>query len=121
MLQLWLEFRHRVVTGEEPPVALFGDMRTLQKPQRTIVGDAYRRFFARLCALFESPEVRLDDADTRAARAHILSEQILWGVIWLRRYDPDDFGRVHTRMCDILLHGFAGPGRTWRNLPDLAR
>lgn len=116
MLQLWLQLRHRVVTGEEAPVALFGDMRTLQKPQRSIVGEAYRRFFAKLCALFESPEFSWLTPTLRAARAHILSEQILWGVIWLRRYDPDDFGRVHTRMCDILLHGFAGPGRTWRNL-----
>jgi AcrR family transcriptional regulator len=116
MLQLWLEFRHRVVTGEEAPVALFGDMRTLQKPQRTIVGDAYRRFFARMCALFESPKFSWMTPTLRAARAHILSEQILWGVIWLRRYDPDDFGRVHTRMCDTLLNGFAGPGRTWQNL-----
>lgn len=116
MLQLWLEFRHRVVTGEEPPVALFGDMRTLQKPQRTIVGEAYRRFFARMCALFESPEFSWMTPTLRATRAHILSEQILWGVIWLRRFDPDDFRRIHTRMCDILLNGFAGPGRTWRNV-----
>jgi AcrR family transcriptional regulator len=116
LLKLWLELRHRIVSGDEPPVALFGDMRTLQKPQRTIVGDAYRRFFARLCALFESPEFSWMTPTLRAARAHILSEQILWGVIWLRRYDPDDFGRVHTRMWDILLHGFAGPGRTWRNM-----
>lgn len=116
MLQLWLEFRHRVVTGEEPPVALFGDMRTLQKPQRTVVGDAYRRFFARLCTLFESPEFSWMTPTHRAARAHILSEQILWGVIWLRRYDPEDFGRVHTRMCDTLLNGFAGPGRAWRDV-----
>ncbi|MFC4310646.1 TetR/AcrR family transcriptional regulator [Steroidobacter flavus] len=117
LLYLWLQLRYRVVTGDEPPVALFGDMRTLQKPQRTIVGDAYRRFFAKLCALFESPEFGWMTPTLRAARAHILSEQILWGVIWLRRYDPDDFVRVHTRMCDILLHGFAGAGRTWRNVP----
>lgn len=115
LLQLWLELRHRVLTGEELPVALFGDMRTLQKPQRTIVGEAYRRFFARMCSLFESPEFSWMTPTHRAARAHILSEQILWGVIWLRRYDPDDFGRVHTRMCDILLNGFAGPGRTWQH------
>jgi Transcriptional regulator len=115
LLKLWVELRHKVISGEEPPIALFGDMRTLQKPQRTIVGDAYRRFFARLCALFESPELGWLTPMHRAARAHILSEQILWGVIWLRRYDPDDFGRVYTRMCDILLHGFAGPGRTWQN------
>lgn len=117
MLKLWLELRYRVVSGDEAPVALFGDMRTLQKPQRSIVGEAYRRFFGRLCALFESPEFSWMTPTVRAARAHILSEQILWGVIWLRRYDPDDFGRVHTRMCDILLHGFAGPGRTWQNVP----
>lgn len=117
LLQLWLQLRQRILAAEEPPVAMFGDMRTLQKPQRTIVGEAYRRFFTKLCAMFESPELSWMTPTQRAARAHILSEQILWAVIWLRRYDPEDFDRVQTRMCDILLHGFAGPGRTWREIP----
>lgn len=116
LLQLWLELRQRIGAGDEPAVALFGDMRTLQKPQRIIVGDAYRRFFAKLCALFEAPEYAWMTPTQRAARAHILSEQVFWAVIWLRRYDTDDFDRIHTRMCDTLLHGFAGPGRTWRNV-----
>ena len=116
LLRLWLDLRQRISAGEEPAVALFGDMRTLQKPQRTIVGDAYKRFFARLCSLFESPAYPWMDATERAARAHILSEQVFWAVIWLRRYDPDDYERVHKRMCDILLHGLAGPGRQWRPL-----
>jgi AcrR family transcriptional regulator len=116
LLRLWLELRQRIVAGEEPAVALFGDMRTLHKPQRTIVGEAYRRFFARLCSLFESPQYAWMTATQRAARAHILSEQVFWAVIWLRRYDPDDFERVRQRMCDILLHGLAGPGREWRRM-----
>jgi AcrR family transcriptional regulator len=114
LLKLWLELRQRIVAREEPPIALFGDMRTLQKPQRTIVGEAYRQFFAKLCALFESPEYSWMTPAQRAARAHILSEQVLWAVIWLRRYDTDDFERVRRRMYDILLHGFAGPGRKWQ-------
>ncbi|MBL8270608.1 TetR/AcrR family transcriptional regulator [Steroidobacter sp.] len=114
LLQLWLELRRRVLAGEEPPIALFGDMRTLQKPQRTVVSDAYRRFFAKLCALFEAPDCDWMTPTQRAARAHILSEQVFWAVIWLRRYDTDDFERAHARMCDILLHGFAGPGRAWQ-------
>ncbi len=116
LLKLWLKLRHRIAAGEEPPITLFGDIRTLQKPQRTIVGEAYRRFFDKLCALFESPEYAWMDATQRAARAHILSEQVFWAVIWLRRYDPDDFDRVRERMCDILLHGLAGPGREWRRI-----
>jgi AcrR family transcriptional regulator len=116
LLQLWLQLRRRVAAGDEPPVALFGDMRTLQKPQRTIVGDAYRRFFAKLCALFETPECAWMTPTHRAARAHILSEQVFWAVIWLRRFDADDFDRIHTRMCDTLLHGFVGPGQTWRDV-----
>jgi AcrR family transcriptional regulator len=114
LLKLWLELRQRIVAREEPPIALFGDMRTLQKPQRTIVGEAYRQFFAKMCALFESPEYSWMTPAQRAARAHILSEQVLWAVIWLRRYDTDDFERVRKRMYDILLHGFAGPGRVWQ-------
>jgi AcrR family transcriptional regulator len=109
LLKLWLELRQRIVARDEPPIALFGDMRTLQ-----IVGDAYRQFFAKLCALFESPEYSWMTPTQRAARAHILSEQVLWAVIWLRRYDTDDFERVRKRMYDILLHGFAGPGRSWQ-------
>lgn len=116
LLRLWLQLRQRVVAGEEPPVALFGDMRALQKPQRTIVGDAYRRFFAKLCALFDAPDCAWMTPTQRAARAHILSEQVFWGVIWLRRYDVDDFDRIHTRMCDTLLNGFAGAERAWRNV-----
>ena len=116
LLKSWLDLSQRVSAGEEPPVAFFGDMRTLQKPQRTIVGDAYRRFFANLCALFESPEYSWMDATQRAARAHILSEQVLWGAIWLRRFDLDDYDRVRQRMHDILVHGLAGSGRQWRRI-----
>lgn len=114
LLQLWLQTRQRVLAGEEPPIALFGDMRTLQKPQRSVVSDAYRRFFAKLCAVFDTPDCEWMTPTQRAARAHILSEQVFWAVIWLRRYDSDDFERVHTRMCDILLHGFATSGRVWQ-------
>lgn len=129
LLQQWLQLRQRVIAGEEPPVALFGDMRALQKPQRTVVGDAYRRFFAKLCALFEAPDCDWMTPTQRAARAHILSEQLFWAVIWLRRFDTDDFERIHTRMRDTLLNGFAGPGRAWRDvhvsldamLPDAAQ
>jgi AcrR family transcriptional regulator len=116
LLQLWLELRQRIAAGEEPVVALFGDMRTLRKPQRTVVGDAYRRFFGRLCAMFEAREYAWMTPTQRAARAHILSEQIFWAVIWLRRYDPDDFERVRLRMCDILVHGLAAPGHQWRSV-----
>src|SRR6185436_10954477 len=107
LLQLWLELRQRIVAREEPSIALFGDMRTLQKPQRNIVGVAYRGFFLKLCALFESPEYTWMDEIQRAARAHILSEQVLWAVIWLRRYDVDDFERARHRMFDILMNGLA--------------
>ena len=114
LLQLWLELHQRILTADEPPIALFSDIRTLHKPQRTIVTDAYHRFFAKLCALFDSPEYSWMTPAQHAARAHILSEQLLWAVMWLSRYDSDDLERVRERMYDILLHGFAGPGRSWR-------
>lgn len=116
LLKSWLELCQRIAAGEEPAVAFFGDMRTLHKPQRTIVGDAYRRLFANLCALFESPDYEWMDAAQRAARAHILSEQVLWAVIWLRRYDSEDYDRVRRCMYDILVHGLAGPGQQWRRI-----
>jgi AcrR family transcriptional regulator len=116
-LDLWLELHRRIASGDSPAIPLFNDIRTLQKPQRTEVVDAYMRFFAKVRDLFiESGPTRLSEREI-TARAHILTEQIFWGVVWLPRYDVEDYGRVRDRMYDIFCHGLATSGRAWQPAP----
>jgi AcrR family transcriptional regulator len=46
----------------------------------------------------------------------MLLEQLFWAAAWLPKYDPEDYGRVAERMCDILLGGLAGLGSAWAPL-----
>jgi AcrR family transcriptional regulator len=116
-LDSWLDLHRRIASGAAPAISLFNDIRTLQKPQRTLVLDAYMQFFARVRSLFVGPEqVGLSEQEI-TARAHILTEQIFWGVAWLPRYDVEDHARVRDRMHDILCNGLAAGGREWRPQP----
>ena len=110
----WLDLHRRIATGEAPPIAVFNDIRTLQKPQRTVVLDTYMRFFAKMRSIFIAPELAYFDERNITARAHILTEQIFWAVAWLPRYDIEDYGRIRDRMFDIFAHGLALPGGEWR-------
>jgi AcrR family transcriptional regulator len=114
LLDLWLELRHRIASGEAPDIAVFNDIRALEDPQRSQVLEAYMRFFGKVRGLFEGGTL---DEHSIIARANIVTEQIYWAVSWLPRYDFEDYGRVRDRMFDILVHGLAMPGRPWAPLP----
>jgi AcrR family transcriptional regulator len=110
----WLDLHRRIAIGEAPPIAVFNDIRALQKPQRTVVMDTYMRFFAKVRSIFIAPEFAHFDERSITARAHILTEQIFWAVAWLPRYDIEDYGRIRDRMFDIFAHGLVLPGSEWR-------
>lgn len=114
LLELWLELNRRIATGEAPPIAMFNDIRTLQKPQRAIVLDAYMRFFARVRSLFGDSEFPWLDEPTRTARAHAIMEQIFWTAAWLPRYDLEDYGRIRDRMFDLFANGLMVAGQQWQ-------
>lgn len=116
LLDRWLDLHRRIVTGEAPPIAMFNDIRALQKPQRTVVLEAYMRFFAKLRSIFIAPELAYFDEQNVTARAHVLSEQIFWARAWLPRYDIEDYGRIRDRMLDIFVNGFALAGSRWQPL-----
>jgi AcrR family transcriptional regulator len=116
LLTIWLELHRRIVLGEAPPIAMFNDIRALQKPQRTTVLEAYMRFFDSVRNLFTGSEVAFLDEKSRVARAHVLTEQMFWAVAWLPRYDVEDYDRIRDRMYDIFLHGLATTGH-WTPRP----
>jgi AcrR family transcriptional regulator len=113
----WLNLHRRIALGEEPPVAVFNDIRALQKPQRTVVLDEYMRFFGKVRSLFIAPGLAHVDDKNVTARAHVLTEQIFWAVAYLPRYDIEDYDRLRDRMTDIFAHGLALSGSEWQPRP----
>ena len=113
LLEAWLDLRRRIAAGDAPAIAVFNDIRALQKPQRGVVLQAYMRFFNKIREIFVAPELAWLDAQARTSRAQILTEQIFWAVAWLPRYDLEDYDRIRERMYDIFVHGLAAPGRRW--------
>ena len=114
LLELWLELNRRIATGEAPPLAMFNDIRTLQKPQRETVLEAYMRFFAKVRSLFGDTEFAWLDEHSRTARAHTIMEQIYWTAAWLPRYDLEDHDRILDRMFDLFDQGLSVAGRQWQ-------
>lgn len=117
LLDSWFDLRRRIAAGEVPAIAVFNDIRALQKPQRMLVLESYMRFFEKLRAIFTDPQLSWLDEKSRTARAHVLSEQIFWAVAWLPRYDLEDYARIRDRMYDIFVHGLGVPGCAWQPEP----
>ncbi|MDF2496296.1 TetR/AcrR family transcriptional regulator [Sphingomonas sp.] len=99
----------RVRKGEQPEFVHFGDVRALTEPQASIVFTAYIDMFRRMRGLIHQPGDGWDK-QVLNARTHALLSQLLWSVVWLRYYLPEDFPRVANRFGNLLLHGIA-PGR----------
>lgn len=112
LLDLWLDLNRRITTGEAHTVPVFNDIRSLEKPQRSLVIEAYMGFFAKVRTLFGDEFPWLDEQQ-RTARAYLIMEQIFWTVAWLPRYDLEDYDRIRDRMFDLFVGGLAAPGREW--------
>jgi AcrR family transcriptional regulator len=117
LLDEHLALQIRVRERREPPMTIFSDVRALSDEHRAPVGEAYRALFDKVQALFAAPGYFHLDRLARAARAHMLLEQLYWSSAWLARYDVEDFPRLRARMFDILCKGLAGPGRSFAPTP----
>lgn len=102
----YFELRARVYRGEQPEFMHFGDLRSLTEPHSAVVGAAYTDLFRLTRRLFPPPDGSWT-AEERAADTHMLISQLLWSVIWIDGYVPEDFPRVADRLVDLLLHGIA--------------
>ena len=116
IVSLYLERLRRAAVAAAPPLASLSELRALNMPQRGDVASAYMKVFRRLRQLFEAPELAWLSKGRRTARTQLLLEQLFWAASWLPRYDPEDYGRICERMCDILLRGMAGSSSVWAPL-----
>jgi AcrR family transcriptional regulator len=121
LLDEHLALQARVRSRAEPPLTILSDVRALSDEHRAPVAEAYRALFDKVQALFAAPGYFHLDRLARAARAHMLLEQLYWSSAWLSRYDVEDFPRLRARMFDILCRGLAAPGRAFAPAPlDIA-
>lgn len=121
LLDAHLALQTRVRAKAEPPLTILSDVRALSDEHRAPVAEAYRALFDKVQALFGAPGYFHLDRLARAARGHMLLEQLYWSSAWLSRYDVEDFPRLRARMFDILCKGLAGPGRGFAPMPlDIA-
>jgi AcrR family transcriptional regulator len=113
-LAAYFDFRRQAQQGATETVAVFNDVRALN---RDPVNQAYIDMFRRARALLSGPET---DALSRAAlnsRTHLLLSEILWTTVWIHRHDVEDFDRAARRMLSIAADGFAAPGVDWNPVP----
>ena len=110
---LCLEMDRSIREGEDAPLAMFADVRTLREPHISIVTEPYRLLFRKIRSFFVAPGYEWLDKRTATARTYMLLEQLYWSVTWLPRYDVEDYPRIHERMFDILANGLAAPGARW--------
>jgi AcrR family transcriptional regulator len=110
---LCLEMDRSIREGEEAPLAMFSDVRTLREPHISLVAEPYRNLFRKIRSFFVAPGYEWLDRKTSTARTHMLLEQLYWSVTWLPRYEVEDYPRIHERMFDILANGLAADGAQW--------
>jgi AcrR family transcriptional regulator len=107
------DFRRQVALGEVEPIAVFNDVRALNRPA---VNEAYVEMFRHARALFEGPETAELTRVERNARAHLLLSEAFWNVVWLPKLAAEDYGRAADRASSLLTDGLVKPGAVWRPL-----
>ncbi len=121
LLENYFALDRRIREGEEAPIAVFSDIRSLNEPYFSQVNEAYGKLFRKARGLLHSPGADAMDRPNATARTHMLLEQLYWSVAWLPRFETEDYPRILERMYDILLNGLATNGAKWepRILPGI--
>lgn len=113
-LARFLDHDARIRAGDEAPLAIFSDIRSLGDAHLTTVLAAYSDLFRKIRSLFFAPDYDWLSRKFATSRTHMLLEQLYWAVTWLPRYDIEDYARLRDRMFDILANGVAAAGAEWR-------
>lgn len=107
---LFFESQRQVAVGEIEPIAWFEEMRALDDDS---TGRTFTDMFRKVRSIFTMPGAPAFARAEWNARAHLLLSQMFWAVLWLPRYNPEDYARMSERTADILLNGMAGRDAPW--------
>jgi AcrR family transcriptional regulator len=113
LLENYFALDKRIREGEEAPIAVFSDVRSLNEPYLSQVNEPYGKLFRKARALLQSPGTDWMDRRMATARTHMLLEQLYWSVAWLPRFELEDYPRILDRMYDILMGGLSLEGDVW--------
>lgn len=111
-IDCYLEANAAMRLNERPPIPSFSDIRALNPPHLQVISGAYSGLFRKVRSLFWDGGTL---ASRRAANAKtlMLIRQVLWSVIWLPRYEIEDYQRIRERLSDIIVNGLAPDGARW--------
>lgn len=109
-VKLFFESQRQVATEEIEPIAWFEDVRTLKDDA---TGRAFIDMFRSVRSIFSMRGAPSFGRAECNARAHLLLSQMFWAVLWLPRYNPEDYARMAERTADILLNGMAARAAKW--------
>ena len=112
-IDLYLEAKAAIRNDERAPLPVFSDVRALNQPQLAHVTAVYADMFRKVRRFFWDG-VDLEGRPSANARTHLLMEQLYWAVIWLPRFEVEDYPRIRDRIADILINGLAPDGAKWR-------
>jgi AcrR family transcriptional regulator len=115
-VKLFFESQYLVRSEKAEPIAWFEEMRTVNDAD---TGEAFTNMFRKVRSIFSMAGAPAFDRRERNARAHMLLSQMFWAVLWLPRYNPEDYERMAERTADILLRGMAN-SKVPEDMPDLA-
>ena len=102
--------------GAAPSVVRLSDLRALEDPLRPILVARYFSIFRHARTFFGAGGEEREKL-LQVMRTHVLLENLYNLPIWLRSYDRSEYGRIQSRMVDVLEHGIGAHGTT-PALPD---
>lgn len=117
LLAEFMQLSMRVRRGEHPPFLHFGDIRAVEGIEGSPVGTAYTAMFRSYRALLGPAPRLVADRQRLNARAHLLLSELLWAVVWIRRYEDDQFPRLAAHMQRVFERGLLGSVAAWEPVP----
>lgn len=102
----------RSVRGQERPLAVLSELRTLEDATKAQLIRRYQDVFRSLRGFFGNADT-IERHRLFSARAQMLNEALFWSSMWLRHYPAGDLHNVRRRLLDILENGISAPQAKW--------
>ena len=114
LLEEFMLLSMRIRRGEHPPFLHFGDIRAVEGIETSPLGASYNMMFRRFRDLLGPTPNTHEGRERLNARTHLLFSELLWAVVWIWRYEDDQFPRVAAHMHRIFCGGLLGSPQAWQ-------
>ncbi|MBY4895910.1 TetR/AcrR family transcriptional regulator [Cupriavidus sp. AU9028] len=120
-IRLYFARLARTATGERPELMSFREIRSLPEGHAQIAFGAYNDMFRQIRRLLrDSVPSEPEQRSRLSARAHLLLSLTSGAMLWLDRYEAEDYPKVADTMIDVLLHGIGSASAQWQATLDTA-